>query len=81
MTFCKVCGLWIDDKSAWENGEPDYCDKCKPASLLNKTISRIFTFSRAAFIRRKKESINAHQHQGAYKLPAIIRGVLLRLFR
>ncbi|MCS4265037.1 hypothetical protein [Serratia sp. BIGb0163] len=56
MTFCKVCGLWIDDKSAWENGEPGYCDKCKPASPLKKTISSIFKLSRAIFIGRKKKA-------------------------
>jgi len=50
MTFCRTCGLWIDDEADWPNGEPGYCDKCKPASLLKRTVTRIGNIIRAVFI-------------------------------
>lgn len=55
MVFCKVCGLWIAETATWVNAEPGYCDKCKPASPLKKTISRIFKFFRAVFIGWSKK--------------------------
>lgn len=56
MVFCKVCGLWIAETATWVNAEPGYCDKCKPASLLKKTINRILKFTCAIFIGRTKKT-------------------------
>lgn len=55
MVFCKVCGLWIAETATWINAEPEYCDKCKPASFLKKTINRILKFTCAIFIGRTKK--------------------------
>lgn len=54
MTFCRMCGLWIGDEADWPNGEPGYCDKCKPASILTRAIKRIGNIIRVVFIGVRK---------------------------
>jgi hypothetical protein len=49
MTFCRTCGLWIGDESDWSNGEPGYCEKCKPASILKRMAARIGYIIRAVY--------------------------------
>lgn len=50
MTFCRTCGLWIAETTSWANAEPAYCEKCKPASILKRAVTRIGNLIRAVFI-------------------------------
>lgn len=51
MTFCRTCGLWIAETTTWANGEPGYCKKCKPASILKRAIIMIKHIIQTVFVR------------------------------